>query len=207
MILLGAPGAGKGTQAKMIARHYNLQHISTGDLLRSAVAEGTELGRMAKGYMDSGKLVPDDVILGIIEEYMAKGTEVRVLFDGFPRTIAQATGLDKLMPVGAKVTALSLDVPDDAVITRLSARVTCKQCGRVYNPLLGVNPPNGHCECGGEIYQRDDDKPETIANRLKVYHEQTEPIIGFYGKKGVLANVDGLGSPDEVFKRVKRIYD
>jgi len=205
LILLGAPGAGKGTQAKMICRMYGLRHISTGDLLRAAVAEGSELGKMAQACMSEGKLVPDDVILGIIRDYFTANPNTGTLFDGFPRTTAQAEGLDQLIPQNMTVKAISLEVSDQDVITRLSARLTCRKCGQVYNPTLGVFPKGDKCECGGEIYQRADDKAETIANRLKVYHSQTEPIKGFYRTKGVLKEVDGSGAPDQVFARVKGI--
>lgn len=205
LILLGAPGAGKGTQAKMISRTYGLKHISTGDLLRAAVAEGTELGKLANGYMSAGKLVPDNVMLGIISDYFAANPNTGTLFDGFPRTTEQAEGLDRLIPQGMPVVAISLEVEDELVIKRLSARVTCRSCGQVYNPTLGVFPKGDRCECGGEIYQRADDKAETIANRLKVYHSQTEPIIGFYRNKGVIHQIDGSGSPEDVFVRVNGI--
>jgi len=205
LILLGAPGAGKGTQAERIVRGYNLNHLSTGDLLRAAVKEGTELGKLAKDYMDKGQLVPDDVILGIIRDYIAEHTGEGILFDGFPRTAVQAKGLDEILH-GAKVKTISLEVDDEDVIRRLSARRSCRACGRVYNPALGINPAShDKCECGGEIYQRDDDKPETIANRLKVYHEQTEPVIDYYGAKSSLFEVKGTGTPDEVFTRIREV--
>ncbi len=202
LILLGAPGAGKGTQAEQIRVHYNLNHLSTGDLLRGAVADGTELGGLAKGYMESGKLVPDDVILGIINDYLTEHKSEGVLFDGFPRTTAQAEGLDEILK-GATVKAVSLDVPDDVVISRLSSRWSCRACGKVYNSSLGDLPSNCDCTDKGELYQRADDKPETIASRLEVYHSQTEPIIDFYRKKGVLIVVDGMGQPKEIFGRIK----
>lgn len=202
LILLGAPGAGKGTQAERIREHYNLNHLSTGDLLRGAVAQGTELGKLAKGYMESGKLVPDGVILGVINDYLTRHKGEGVLFDGFPRTTAQAKGLDEILN-GATVTTVSLDVPDDVVISRLSSRWSCRSCGKVYNSSLGKLPDKCDCADKGELYQRVDDKPETIANRLEVYHSETEPIIGFYRDKGVLIVVDGMGKPDEIFERIK----
>ncbi len=202
LILLGAPGAGKGTQAEKIKTHYNTNHLSTGDLLRAAVKEGSELGKLAKEYMDGGKLVPDDVILGIIRDYLKEREGENILFDGFPRTVPQAEGLDELIRYET-VKTVALQVDDQAVIDRLSSRRTCRNCGRVYNPALGINPSGENCECGGEIYQRDDDKPETIANRLNVYHTQTEPIIDYYRKKGFLIEIDGQGSPDEIFERIK----
>ena len=202
LILLGAPGAGKGTQAEKIKTGYNMHHLSTGDLLRAAVKEGAELGRLAKNYMDAGKLVPDDVILGIIRDFLKEHEGESVLFDGFPRTIAQAEGLDELIK-NVSVKVLTLQVPDQAVINRLSSRCTCRKCGKVYNPALGIMPSGDRCECGGEIYQRDDDRAETIANRLNVYHTQTEPIIDFYRQRNLRIEVDGQGAPDEIFTRVK----
>jgi adenylate kinase len=205
LILLGAPGAGKGTQAERIVRKYNLNHLSTGDLLRAAVKESTGLGRLAKSYMDKGQLVPDDVILGIIRDYMAEHAGKGVLFDGFPRTAVQAEGLDELLQ-GAEVKTISLAVDDKDVIMRLSARRSCRACGRIYNSALGINPVSpDKCKCGGEIYQRDDDKPETIANRLNVYHEQTEPVIEYYRARNSLYEVKGTGTPDEVFARIREV--
>lgn len=202
LILLGAPGAGKGTQAERIKAHFGMQHLSTGDLLRGAVKEGTDLGKLAKDYMDAGKLVPDDVILGIISDYLKVNVGKGILFDGFPRTVAQAEGLDEFI-LDKAVKVVSLEVEDEAVINRLSSRRSCRACGRVYNPALGIKPAGDACECGGEIYQRDDDRAETIANRLNVFHTQTEPIIEFYRNRGVLFEVDGQGTPDEIFVRVK----
>ncbi|HHE46852.1 MAG TPA: nucleoside monophosphate kinase, partial [Bacteroidetes bacterium] len=162
LILLGAPGAGKGTQAEKLVEEYGLQHLSTGDLLRSAVSDNTELGRLAKRYMDQGQLVPDDVILGIIRGYLKEHAGEGVLFDGFPRTVVQAEGLDGILN-GVEARTISLVVDDQRVIERLSARRSCRACGRVYNPALGINPASpDRCACGGEIYQRDDDKAETI---------------------------------------------
>ncbi len=205
LILLGAPGAGKGTQAKKIAASFNLNHLSTGDLLRTAVAEGSELGSLAKGYMDKGQLVPDDVILGIIRDYLDEHTGVSILFDGFPRTVAQAEGLDSLLK-GDSVRTVSLEVDDEQVIKRLSARRSCRVCGKIYDTALGINPaPDGRCTCGGEIYQRDDDQAETIASRLTIYHDQTEPVISFYRGKGLLIEIEGTGSPDDVFSRIREV--
>jgi len=207
LILLGAPGAGKGTQAEKIKTMYDLLHLSTGDLLRAAVADGTELGKLAKDYMNGGKLVPDDVIIGIIRDFMKENAGKGVLFDGFPRTVKQAGGLDEILH-DDEINALSLEVDDEQVIQRLSARRVCRECGKVYNPALGINPPEeDKCECGGEIYQRDDDHAETIANRLKVYHDQTEPVIEYYRGKSLLLVVNGSGTPDEVFDRVREALD
>lgn len=203
LILLGAPGAGKGTQAEKIKLEYNLHHLSTGDLLRAAVENDTELGKLAKDFMHEGKLVPDDVILGIMRDYINEHAGEGILFDGFPRTVNQATGLDEMLH-GDIVHVISLEVEDERVVERLSARCVCRACGKVYNPTLGINPPaGGNCVCGGEIYQREDDRAETIANRLKIYHDQTEPVMDYYRGKRLLCMIDGTGSPDEVFKRVK----
>lgn len=206
LILLGAPGAGKGTQAERIVKEYGLNHLSTGDLLRAAVTEGSELGRLAREYMDRGQLVPDDVILGIIRYYIKEHPGEGILFDGFPRTLAQAQGLDELLQ-GDKVLAVSLVVDDEQVIKRLSERRSCRDCGRIYNPALGIMPDGDKCTCGGEIYQRDDDKVETIASRLKVYHDQTEPVIGYYRDSGVLFEVEGSGTPEDVFERIRKVLD
>lgn len=204
VIILGAPGAGKGTQAEKIREQYNLNHLSTGDLLRQAVADGTKLGDLAKGYMDSGKLVPDDVILNIIKEYLGKHKGEGILFDGFPRTTHQAEGLNDLLH-GCDIKVVSLNVSDNAVIERLSSRWTCRTCGKIYNATLGDMPEDLTCECGGELYQRDDDKPETILNRLNVYHSQTEPIIDYYRRRDFLFEVNGTGTPDEIFSAVKDV--
>lgn len=202
LILLGAPGAGKGTQAEKIKEHYGMIHLSTGDLLRAAVKEGTDLGHLAKEYMDAGKLVPDDVILGIISDFLQEHEGDGILFDGFPRTVAQAEGLDRLLQEDT-VKTVALQVDDQVVIDRLSSRRSCRACGRIYNLAFGIAPKGEKCECGGEIYQRDDDKAETIANRLRVYHSQTEPIIDFYRNRGLLVEVDGLGTPLAIFERVR----
>ncbi len=207
LILLGAPGAGKGTQAERISEGYNLRHLSTGDLLRGAVAEGSELGRMAKGYMDAGELVPDDVILGIIRDYLHDHAGEGILFDGFPRTLTQAEGLDRLIE-GYELKALALEVPDEVVVERLSSRRVCRECGKIFNPAAGIMPDGDRCtECGGEVYQRDDDRPETIRQRLEVYHNQTEPIIDYYKRRGLLVEIEGRGDPDEIFNRVRKALD
>ncbi len=207
LILLGAPGAGKGTQAERISEGYNLRHLSTGDLLRGAVAEGSELGRMAKGYMDAGELVPDDVILGIIRDYLNDHAGEGILFDGFPRTLTQAEGLDRLIE-GYELKALALEVPDEVVVERLSSRRVCRECGKIFNPAAGIMPDGDRCtECGGEVYQRDDDRPETIRQRLEVYHNQTEPIIDYYKRRGLLVEIEGRGDPDEIFNRVRKALD
>jgi len=202
VILMGSPGAGKGTQAKLLAEQYHLRHLSTGDLLRSAVAEGSELGLKAKSFMDSGRLVSDDVILGVVLDYLKGHSSDGLLLDGFPRTIAQAEGLTPAL-VNDQVRVISLEVPDDTVVDRLSSRRVCSLCNRVYNPALGLQPPDGKCLCGGELIQRDDDRPDTVAKRLMVYHAQTEPVIRFYEKQNIVNRIKGDDAPGNVLQRIK----
>jgi adenylate kinase len=207
LILLGPPGVGKGTQAQFLIDALGAVQLSTGDLLRAAVREGTELGKDAKRYMDAGELVPDEVILGMIKEKMAELVDKAVIFDGFPRTVAQAEGLDKLMTdLGMAVdNVVELTVDDQVVIDRLSARRTHPASGRVYNLLFNPPKEEGKDDVTGEpLIQRDDDKPEVIANRLKVYHDQTAPVAGFYEGKGNLLKVDGAGKVEEVRANVAK---
>ncbi len=204
LVFLGGPGSGKGTQAKKLVEKYGLTHISTGDLLRKAMKEGTELGKTAKKYVDAGDLVPDDVILGMIKEKL-KEIESGFIFDGFPRTIEQARGLEGIlgeldMDIDEVV---NLNVDDQMIVERLSARRMCKKCGFEYN--LKTRPPKkeGVCDIdGGELYQRSDDNEETIKNRLSLYHKNTEPIEDFYREKSKLIDIDGSGSFDEVFESI-----
>jgi len=211
LILLGAPGAGKGTQAKLIVEKYGIPQISTGDMLREAVAKGTELGKKAKEYMDRGELVPDEVVIGIVKERLKQpDCEKGFILDGFPRTLKQAEELDKMLEeLGKKIDAvINVHVPEEEVVKRIVNRRTCKNCGAVYH--LIYNPPKeeGKCDkCGGELYQRDDDKEETVRARYKVYKEQTEPLIEYYSKKGLLYNVDGTKSIEEVFEEIQKILD
>ncbi|RLI84371.1 adenylate kinase [Archaeoglobales archaeon] len=211
LILLGAPGAGKGTQAKLIVSKYNIPQISTGDMLREAVAKQTELGKKAKEYMDKGELVPDDVVIGIVKERLAQpDCEKGFILDGFPRTLKQAEALDKILDeLGKKIDAvINVAVPEDEIVRRIVNRRTCKKCGAVYH--LIYNPPkeSGKCDkCGGELYQRDDDREETVKERLKVYKAQTEPLIDYYSKKGLVYDVDGAKSIDGVFEEIKEILD
>lgn len=206
LVLLGAPGAGKGTQAKKLIEKYGIPQISTGDLLRAAVAAGTPLGKEAKSYMDKGELVPDSVVLGMVEERLRQDDcKKGYILDGFPRNTAQAEALDKMLASMdmALNAALSVDVPFDDLMKRLTGRRTCKACGQMYN--IYFNPPksSGVCDkCGGELFQRDDDKEETIRKRLEVYNAQTAPLIDYYGKKGILKSVDGTGGIDEIFEKV-----
>lgn len=206
LVLLGAPGAGKGTQAKKLIDKYGLPQISTGDLLRAAVAAGSPLGKEAKTYMDKGELVPDSVVLGMVEERLKQDDcKKGYILDGFPRNTAQAEALDKMlaslnMSLDA---ALSVDVPFEDLMKRLTGRRTCKSCGQMYN--IHFKPPQkeGVCDkCSGELFQRDDDKEETIKKRLDVYNAQTAPLIDYYRSKGILKTVSGTGSIDDIFKKV-----
>lgn len=191
LILLGAPGAGKGTQAEIICEKLGIPAISTGNIIREALKNGTEMGRKAKSYMDEGKLVPDDVVIGIIKERLAQeDCKAGFILDGFPRTIAQAEALDAM---GVQIDrVIDIDVADDRIMQRLSGRRVCGACGASYH--VDYKPPKteGVCDkCGAGLIQRKDDHPDTIAERLKVYHEQTEPLKGYYAKTGKLRTVEG----------------
>ncbi|HAL32643.1 MAG TPA: adenylate kinase [Lachnospiraceae bacterium] len=209
IVMLGAPGAGKGTQADKIAEKFGLPHISTGDIFRKNIKEGTELGKEAKSYMDAGKLVPDELTVRLLLDRVknddcAKG----YILDGYPRTIPQAEALDKeLKKLGEKIDyAINVDVPDENIINRMSGRRACLKCGATYH--LKYVPPkkDGVCdECGSELVIRDDDKPETVKNRLAVYHEQTQPLIEYFEKQGVLHTVDGTTDAGDVFKAIEQI--
>lgn len=206
IVLLGAPGAGKGTQAKKLIEKYGMPQISTGDLLRAAVAAGTPLGKEAKSYMDKGELVPDSVVLGMVEERLKQDDcKKGYILDGFPRNTAQAEALDKML-ASLKMSltaALSVDVPFDDLMKRLTGRRTCKSCGQMYNVYFKAPAKEGVCDkCSGELFQRDDDKEATIKKRLEVYSAQTEPLIGYYKNKGILKSVSGTGSIDDIFKKV-----
>lgn len=195
LILFGPPGAGKGTQGALLAGKKGLLRLSTGDLLRDALREGTPLGREAKKYMDAGELVPDDIILGLVREVMAASDAAGFIFDGFPRTEAQAEGLGRLLDeLGRRLNGVVvLEVPDDAIVDRLAARLWCSQCGAVYN--RASNPPArpGVCDvCGGELVQRADDREDTVRRRLDVYRAQTAPVLAWYEGDGVpVHRVDG----------------
>jgi len=211
IVLLGAPGAGKGTQAKKLIEKYGIPQISTGDLLRAAVAAGTPLGKEAKSYMDKGELVPDSVVLGMVEERLKQDDcKKGYILDGFPRNTAQAEALDKMlaslnMPLTA---AVSVDVPFEDLMKRLTGRRTCKACGQMFNVYFSAPKKEGVCDkCGGELFQRDDDKEATIKKRLEVYTAQTEPLMGYYQSKGILKSVSGTGSIDEIFSKVCAILE
>ncbi len=209
IVFLGPPGAGKGTQAKMIAEKYGIPQISTGDMFREHLSKGTELGKKAKEYMDKGALVPDEIVLDMVEERLKQpDCEKGFILDGFPRTVPQAEALDKLLEkLGKKIDyAILIDVPDEELVKRLTGRRTCKKCGMMYHVMFKPPKEEGKCDvCGGELYQRADDNEETVRNRLKVYHEQTEPIIAYYEKKGVLHRIDGMGSIEEIFNRIVQL--
>ena len=203
IVLLGAPGAGKGTQAQKLVEDYGFAHISTGDLLRAAVKAGTKLGVKAKSYMDEGKLVPDKLVVDLVTERLADDDTLKgFILDGFPRNTAQAVTLDSaLSEMGRNLdAALLVDVKAEVVVKRLSSRRTCRDCG--YTAPAGVNKCPA---CGGEMYQRDDDKPETIQKRLDVYETQTSPLVEYYRGKGLLKVVDGDRPVDDVYKDVKEL--
>ena len=209
IIMLGAPGAGKGTQAKQIAAKYGIPHISTGDIFRANIKEGTELGKKAKEYMDQGALVPDELTCDLVMDRISKDDAKNgFVLDGFPRTIPQAEALDAaLTKAGASMDfAIDVDVPDENIVNRMSGRRACLNCGATYH-IVSIPPKKeGICDnCGQELVLRDDDKPETVQKRLSVYHEQTQPLIDFYKKKGILRSVDGTVPMDEVFGSIVAI--
>lgn len=211
LVLLGAPGAGKGTQAKMLVEKYGIPQISTGDLLRAAVAAGTSLGKEAKAYMDRGELVPDSVVLEMVKERISQDDcKNGFILDGFPRNVTQAEALDKMLaemniPLDL---VLNIDVPFDDLMKRLTGRRTCKSCGQMYNIYYSPSKVEGKCDkCGGELFQRDDDKEETIRKRLEVYKAQTEPLIDYYSKKSILKSVTGTGGIDEIFSSICAILE
>ena len=205
-ILLGPPGAGKGTQAKLMIDKWNTPQVSTGDILRAAVREGTALGVEAKGFMDSGGLVPDRVVIGIIAERLREEDAADgFILDGFPRTIPQAEALQKILDeLGRNIDhVISIEVDDEELVTRLTGRRMCKGCGESFHVVFNPSAKEGICDrCGGELYQRDDDTEETIRQRLAVYSEQTQPLIAYYEKQGKLRRIEGSGSIEEIFSRV-----
>ena len=209
IIMLGAPGAGKGTQAKMIADKYGAPHISTGDIFRANIKNGTELGMEAKKYMDQGLLVPDELTVRILLDRVAQDDcKNGYVLDGFPRTIPQAEVLDsELTKLGDHIDyAINVDVPDENIVKRMSGRRACLTCGATYHIEHVPPKKEGICDvCGSELVLRDDDKPETVKNRLNVYHEQTQPLIDFYTEKGVLKTVDGTVPMEEVFAAITAI--
>jgi len=204
LVFLGPPGAGKGTQAKLLSQRMGFLHISTGDLLREAVKNQTPLGKKAKEYMDRGELVPDELIVQLIEETMPK--DGNVILDGFPRTVNQALALEEMLKgKGEKISkVLFFDVPDEVIIDRLSGRRVCSKCGAVYH--VKYNPPKieGVCDlCGGTLVQRDDDREEVVKKRLEVYRKQTQPLIEFYQDRGIIYKLDAGKGVEELFEEVK----
>ena len=209
IVMLGAPGAGKGTQAKMIAEKYGIPHVSTGDIFRANIKNGTDLGKEAKTYMDKGELVPDELTVRILLDRVAQeDCKNGYVLDGFPRTIPQAEVLDTgLTKLGEKIDyAINVEVPDENIIKRMSGRRACLSCGATYHIEHVPPKKEGICDkCGSELVLRDDDKEETVKNRLNVYHQQTQPLIDFYNNKKVLKEVDGTVDMKDVFKAITDI--
>ena len=206
IIMLGAPGAGKGTQAKKIAAKYGIPHISTGDIFRANIKNGTELGKKAKTYMDQGLLVPDELVVDLVVDRVNQDDcENGYVLDGFPRTIPQAEALtEALEKMGQKVDfAIDVNVPDENIVKRMGGRRACVTCGATYHMVYAPTKKEGICDtCGGELILRDDDKPETVQKRLNVYHDQTQPLIDYYTSQGILRTVDGTGDIDDVFRAI-----
>jgi adenylate kinase len=205
LVLVGPPGAGKGTQAEFISAHLSVPKISTGDIFRANVSQGTPLGREAKKFMDAGDLVPDEITVGMVRDRLAQDDATKgFLLDGFPRNVPQARTLDDLLlQAGTPLdVVLELVVDDDEVVRRLSGRRTCRNCGHIWH--VDFDPPTvvGVCDsCGGELFQRDDDKPETIRHRLEVYYEQTAPLVSYYAEERLLVGIDAMGPVDDVTER------
>ena len=202
LILFGPPGVGKGTQAKLLSTRLGVPHISTGDMLREAVAAGTELGRKARAIMDAGQLVSDDIMIGIIRDVLASPRCAHgFILDGFPRTVPQARALEKLLEeLSVRLDAVvNMEIEEQSVVRRLSSRLTCHTCNKVYNLHIDQLNEGGKCpSCGGELYQRDDDQPETILKRLTIYAEATRPVRDFYAQIGILKSVNGMSSIEQV---------
>lgn len=211
VIMLGAPGAGKGTQAKKLAAKYGIPHISTGDIFRANIKNGTELGKKAKVYMDQGLLVPDELVVDlVVDRFKEPDCEKGYVLDGFPRTIPQAKALDEALAKNGDAVeyAIDVDVPDARIISRMSGRRACVNCGATYH--IETIPPKkeGICDtCGAELILREDDRPETVEKRLKVYHDQTQPLIDYYQGKDILKSVDGTRDLEEVFKDIVNILE
>lgn len=205
LVMLGRQGAGKGTQAKRLADHYGVPHISTGDMLRAAVADGTEFGLKAKAVMDAGQLVSDEIMVGVVDErlHQADAAERGYVLDGFPRTEAQATALERITQDAPLDAVLDLEVPEAVVIERITKRRVCVTCGRIYSV---DRPPAENWTCdtdGGDVVQRDDDTEDAVRARLDLYTAETFPLVAFYDRLGLLVEIDGMGTPDEVFRRLQ----
>lgn len=211
IVLMGPPGCGKGTQGKKLTERYGTPQLATGDMLRAAVHDGTPVGFEAKGYMEAGRLVPDEVIIGIMRERMAKGDCAGgYILDGFPRTIAQAEALGHLVDESGEklLGAINLDVPDEEVVRRIAGRRQCRKCGENYHVMFKKPAKEGVCDlCGGELYQRADDNEETVRQRLETYKKQTEPLLSYYEGLGLLMNVSGMGGIDDIFERICSLID
>ncbi len=209
LVLLGKPGAGKGTQAALLSAHYGVEHLSTGDVFRSAVAQGTPVGLEVQQYLDTGELVPDEIVIGVIEECLAPSGPLGdgFILDGFPRTLPQARELDRVLGAAPLDLAIDLEVPREIVRDRISGRRVCENCQRVYH----VNMPptnNWTCDtCGGKVRQRDDDTEEAVERRLELYESETRPIIDYYRARGLLVTVDGVGEGGDVFERLVKVVD
>lgn len=204
IILLGAPGAGKGTQATKISDKYGMPHISTGDIFRENIKNQTEIGLLAKSYTDKGQLVPDEVTCKIVEDRLSReDCKNGYLLDGFPRNVAQAEALDQFAKIDV---VLNIDIDLSLLMNRLCGRRVCKDCGESYH-ISSLNGATKCSRCGGELYQRKDDNPETVGSRLSVYNEQTAPLIDYYTKKGIIANLKGDASVDEVFAEIVSVLD
>lgn len=208
LVLLGPPGSGKGTQAELLASRLGFVHYSTGEVFREQISRRTPLGVKVESYVVSGGLVPDEIVLEVVEQFIRDHTGKPVVFDGFPRTIPQAQGLDALLGrMGLELSLVVLvDLSDDEVVRRLSSRRQCKVCGKIYNLTFSPPKKEGVCdECRGELYQRDDDREETIRARLRIYKEQTSPLIDYYEKQGKLIRLDGALGRDRVFERLSAL--
>lgn len=202
IVLLGPPGSGKGTQAERLEDELGFVRLSTGDLLREAVRNQTELGKQAKEFMDAGQLVPNELVIGLMKERI-DNMEGGYILDGFPRTVQQAEVLESITSIDH---AINLDVDDEELVSRLTKRRSCPDCNAVFHLLYKPPKTEGVCDrCNGELYQRSDDSEETVRNRLKVYRESTFPLIDFYGKRGVLRNIDGIGDIDDIFQAIKAL--
>lgn len=209
IIMLGAPGAGKGTQAKKIAEKYSIPHISTGDIFRANIKNGTELGKKAKTFMDQGLLVPDELVVHLVVDRLnQEDCKNGCVLDGFPRTIPQAEALDAALEAAGQVVdyAINVEVPDENIVKRMSGRRACVSCGATYHIVYAPTKEENICDtCHGELILRDDDKPETVQKRLNVYHEQTQPLIDYYTKKNILVEVDGTQDIEDVFAAIVKV--
>jgi adenylate kinase len=211
IVLLGGPGSGKGTQAQKLINKLGVPQISTGDIFRAAVKEGTPMGLKAKAYMEQGELVPDDVVIGVVEERLTKpDLDKGYMLDGFPRTAAQAKALDKILASQSKKLdhVVLVDVPDEELVKRLTGRRTCRnsECGKMYHVMFNPPKKEGICDsCGSELYQRADDSEVTIRERLSVYNSQTSPLIDYYDNKGLLRKVEGVGPIDQIFASIQKV--